>query len=68
MEAAVKRGRPRSKSIATARLYCEHHSQECEHRQWRRGVDKAGKPRLVWLCAQRQNEVNKAAYAAKKGG
>lgn len=64
----IRRGRPRSKDIPTSVQHCVHHDQDCEHRQWRRGVDKAGQPRLVWLCAQRQNEVNKAAYAARNGG
>lgn len=49
-------------------LYCEYHAKECEHREWRRGLDKAGLPRLVWVCTQKQNELNKAAYAAKRGG
>jgi hypothetical protein len=63
----TKRGRPRSKAIPTEVMHCEHHGRDCEHRQWRRGVDSAGQRRLVWICAERQNEANKAAYAAREG-
>lgn len=63
--ANVKRGRPRSKNIGTDVRYCDHHGQDCEFRQWRRGKYADGTERYVWSCAQRQNEVNKASYAAK---
>lgn len=62
----LKRGRPRSNQIASQWQHCSHHGGDCEHRQWRRGLDKAGNPRLVWICAEWQNEANKAAYAARK--
>lgn len=64
----LKRGRPRSKDIASSVMHCDYHDQDCEHRQWRRGLDGDGRPRLVWLCAQKQNETNKAAYVARKEG
>lgn len=65
MTTLIKRGRPRSEKIQTSVKPCKHHDKDCEHRQWRRGLDKAGNIRLVWICAEWQNEVNKAAYAAK---
>ena len=67
MEQSV-RGRPRSKNIRTDVRHCEYHKKDCEHREWRRGLDTNGLPRLVWICTQKQNELNKAAYAAKRGG
>ena len=59
----MKTGRPRNPRIETSVLPCAHHDKDCEHRQWRRGLDKLGQPRLVWICAEWQNETNKAAYA-----
>ena len=64
----VRRGRPRSRDIPSQVMHCDYHGQDCEHRQWRRGLDTDGNPRLVWVCTQKQNETNKAAYAAKSGG
>lgn len=66
MSTPAKRGRPRSKHIPSAVMHCEHHDRDCEHRQWRRGLDTAGEPRLVWICAEWQNETNKSRYAARK--
>ena len=58
--------RPRNEDIPSSMRDCRHHDKQCEHRQWRRGLDGDGKPRLVWICAEWQNESNKASYARNK--
>ena len=58
--------RPRSRDIPSSTRFCKHHDKDCEHRQWRRGLDDNGNVRLVWICAEWQNEANKASYARSK--
>lgn len=65
MSGGRTRGRPRSTEIPTAELWCDHHGQVCEHRQWRRGTDGNGVQIYRWMCAQRQNEQSTAAYRAR---
>lgn len=62
----MKTGRPRSIDIPTKVEHCPRQNKPTEHRRWRRGVDKDGQPRLVWICTECHNEDNKSSHARRR--
>jgi hypothetical protein len=61
-------GRPRRVDIPTTVRHCPREGRDTEWRQWRKGVDREGQPRLIWACASCHNETNKQAYWRAKAG